>query len=43
MAVRGLGWVTAAPSVLAVLLSPGLLLLWDYKSECRALWENEVG
>ena len=34
--VVGLAWATAAPSVLAVLLAPCILLLWDYRSECRA-------
>lgn len=31
--VVGLAWATASPSVLAVLLAPCILLLWDYRSE----------
>ena len=31
--VVGLAWVTASPSVLAILLAPAVLVLWDYKSE----------
>jgi hypothetical protein len=31
--VVGLAWATAAPSVLAVLLHPCILMLWDYRSE----------
>lgn len=31
--VVGLQWATAAPSVLAVLLAPCIILLWDYRSE----------
>lgn len=33
--VVGLAWATAAPSVLAVLLAPAILLLWDYRGERR--------
>lgn len=39
--VIGLAWVTASPSVLAVLLAPCILLLWDYRSEwgvSRGAW-----
>lgn len=32
--VVGLAWATSSPSVLAVLLAPCILLLWDYRSEC---------
>lgn len=31
--VVGLQWATAVPSVLAVLLAPCILVLWDYRSE----------
>ena len=31
--VVGLGWASATPGVLAVLLAPCALLLWDYRSE----------
>lgn len=30
--IHGLAWVLHAPSVLAVLVAPALLLLWDTKS-----------
>lgn len=30
-AVVGLAWATAAPSVLAILLAPCSLVLWDYR------------
>lgn len=31
--VVGLAWATAGSSVLAVLLAPCILLLWDYRSK----------
>lgn len=31
--VAGLAWATASQSVLAILLSPAVLVLWDYKSK----------
>ena len=39
--INGLAWVTASPSVLAVLVSPGYILLW----ECRSggiLWKKDL-
>jgi hypothetical protein len=32
--VQGLAWVLARPGVLAVVLAPATLLLWDTKSAC---------
>jgi hypothetical protein len=31
--VQGLAWVTSTPSILAVLLSPGLIMLWDCRGK----------
>ncbi|KAI3424707.1 hypothetical protein D9Q98_008096 [Chlorella vulgaris] len=40
--VIGLAWCTASPSVLAVLLAPCMLLLWDYRTG-SILWRKEFG
>ncbi|GFR52352.1 hypothetical protein Agub_g14896, partial [Astrephomene gubernaculifera] len=39
--VAGLAWVLSSPSVLAVLLTPGSLLLWDTKGGA-VLWKREL-
>ncbi|KAL4425017.1 hypothetical protein ABPG77_001795 [Micractinium sp. CCAP 211/92] len=40
--VVGLQWATAAPSVLAVLLAPCIILLWDYRTG-SAIWKKDFG
>ncbi|KAL4422261.1 hypothetical protein ABPG75_008458 [Micractinium tetrahymenae] len=40
--VVGLQWATSSPSVLAVLLAPCILILWDYRTG-SAVWKKDFG
>lgn len=40
--VQGLAWVTAAPTLLAILAAPGYLVLWDFKAN-SIIWRKDLG